>query len=90
MRNVALDPDLSTGGNDSFRKMVPAVDRCARRIKDAPAVFLFRRSARKSLESTASRSDELDNLGLVFAFADKANMSGRNPAVAVDQKGRRE
>ena len=41
-------------------------------------------------EFTVSRSDELDNLGLVFAFANKANVSRRNPAVAVDQKGRRE
>ena len=83
-----LDLDLSTRGNDSFRKMIPAVDRRARRISDAPAVFLFGRSARQSLEFTVSRSDEVDNLGLVFAFADKANVSGRNPAVAVDQKGR--
>jgi hypothetical protein len=70
VRNVALNLDLSTGGNDSFRK-----------INDAPAGFYSR-------EFTASRSDEVDNLGLIFAFADKANVRGRNPAVAVDQKGR--
>jgi len=84
-----LDLDLSTGGNDYFRKMVPAVDRCAR-INDAPAGFYSAEAREIFREFTVSRSDELDNLGLVFAFADKANMSGRNPAVAVDQKGRRE
>ena len=88
MRNVALDLDLSTGGNDSFRKMVPAVDRCARRINDAPAGFYSAEAREIFREFTASRSDEVDNLGLIFAFADKANVSGRNPAVAVDQKGR--
>ena len=85
-----MDLDLSTGGNDSFRKMVPAVDRCTRRINDAPAGFYSAETREIFREFTVSRSDELDNLGLVFAFANKANMSGRNPAVAVDQKGRRE
>ena len=86
-RSVA--PSLAAISATTPSVMVPAVDRRAPWISDAPPGFLFGRSARKSLEFTASRSDELDNLGLVFAFADKANMSGRNPAVAVDQKGRR-
>jgi len=47
VRNVALDLDLSTGGNDSFGKMVPAVDRCVRRINDAPAGF-YSAEARES------------------------------------------
>jgi hypothetical protein len=85
-----LNLDLSTGGNDSFRKMVPAVDCCARPISDAPAGFYSAEAREIFREFTVSRSDELDNLSLVFAFANKANMSGRNPAVAVDQKGRRE
>ena len=83
-----MDLDLSTGGNDSFRKMVPAVDRCTRRINDAPAGFYSAEAREIFREFTASRSDEVDNLGLIFAFADKANVNGRNPAVAVDQKGR--
>lgn len=88
MRNVALDLDLSTGCNDSFPQMVPALGRCARRIKAAPAGFYSAEAREIFREFTASRSDEVDNLGLIFAFADKANVSGRNPSVAVDQKGR--
>ena len=82
-----MDLDLSTGGNDYFRKMVPAVDRCAR-INDAPAGFYSAEAREIFRELTPSRSDEVDNLGLIFAFGDKANVSGRNPTVAVDQKGR--
>ena len=65
--------------------MVPAVDRCAR-INDAPAGFYSAEAREIFREFTASRSDEVDNLGLIFAFSDKTNVSGRNPAVAVDQK----
>ena len=84
-----MDLDLSAGGNDSFRKMVPAVDCCARWINDAPAGFYSAEAREIFREFTASLSDEVDNLGLILAFADKANVSGRNPAAAVDQKCRR-
>jgi hypothetical protein len=83
-----LDLDLLTGGNDSFRKMVSTVDRCARRINHALAGFYSAGAREIFREFAASRNDEVDNLGLTLAFADKANVSGRTPAVAVDQKGR--